>query len=122
MTLNEMKDRFAPAIEEMINSCRITDEFIDKERFQVLIATIWGNAVLDPARTGIEEADLSNLHDLLNEQLSQLLGTGASVTSCYEFIMSKSGEDSLKRQEVSSRHREFLHYFAGLILSQAPGK
>ncbi len=118
MEIAELRERFVPAIEEILNQCRITDDFVDKEMFQVYIATIWGNAVLEPERSGIGEDDLSSLHDFLNEEISRVVGVGCTVTSCYEFIVSKRGEESLERQKTSSRHKEFLHYFARLILQQ----
>ena len=107
---------FEPAIEEIIERCRITDEFVDKEQFRILIATVWGNAVLEPHRSGIDEADLEKLHDFLNEHVARVIGEGQTITSCYEWIMSKPGQDSLGRQQVTQSHREFLHYFARLIL------
>jgi hypothetical protein len=116
MSPEEVRDRFTPAIEEMIDRCRIADEFVDKEKFQVLIATVWGNAVIDPERSGIVEGDLPALHDFLNEHIGEVVGQHETITTCYEFIMSKKGEDSLIRQQVSANHKEFLHYFAKLIL------
>lgn len=116
MTLEEIRDRFSPALDEMIDQCRIADEFVDKEKFQVMIATVWGNAVLDPERSGLIESDLPALHDFLNERISEVVGEGSTITSCFEFILSKRGEDSLVRQSVSANHKEFLHHFARLIL------
>ena len=116
MPIEEMRSRFAPAVEEIINRCQIADEFVDKEKFQVMIATVWGNAVLDPDRSGIDESDLPDLHDFLNEYIGELVGSGETLTNCYEFIVSKKGDDSLTRQQVTANHKEFLHYFARLIL------
>ena len=116
MNLDNIRERFTPALDEIIDSCRITDDFVDKEQFQVLIATVWGNAVLEPERSGIETTDLEDLHDFLNEQIERVMGKGITVTNCFEFIVSKKGEDSLARQQVSATHKKFLHYFARLIL------
>lgn len=116
MTLDEIRDRFTPALDEIIDRCRITDDYVDKEQFQVLIATVWGNAVLEPQRSGIEESDLEDLHEFLNEQIARVVGEGASVMSCFEFVVSKRGEESLTRQRVTANHKEFLHHFARLIL------
>ena len=118
MTLSDIRERFDPAIDEIVDQCRISDDFVDKEQFQVLIATIWGNAVLEPERSGIEESDLPDLHDFLNEHVSRVVGEGETITKCYEFITSKKGEDSLTRQQVTANHKEFLHYFARLILQK----
>ena len=116
MSLNDIRHRFTPALDEIIDRCCITDDFVDKEQFQVLIATVWGNAVLEPERSGIESTDLEDLHDFLNEQIERVMGQGSSVTGCFEFIVSKQGEDSLARQQVTKNHKEFLLYFARLIL------
>ncbi len=116
MSPDEIRENFAPAMVEIIKQCSIADDYVDKEKFQVLIATIWGNAVLDPARSGLDEADLPQLHDFLNIYIEEIVGEGESITSCYEFIVSKKGEDSLIRQQVSANHKEFLHHFARLIL------
>ena len=113
-----MKKRYTPAIEEILEQCKITDEFVDREKFQVYMATIWGNAVLDPERSGLEEGDLESLHDFLNEEIEKVVGPGETITSCYEFIVSKEGEESLTRQQVAQRHRDFLHHFARLILAR----
>ena len=116
MSLSDIRHRFTPALDEIIDRCRLTDDFVDKEQFQVLIATVWGNAVLEPERSGIESTDLEDLHDFLNEQIERVMGEGSSVTGCFEFIVSKQGEDSLARQQVTKNHKEFLLYFARLIL------
>jgi len=116
MELSELRTRFIPAIEEILDQCRISDDLVDKERFQVYMATIWGNAVLNPERSGIEESDLSTLHDFFNEEIERVLGEGANVTGCFDFIVSKKGEESLARQGTTNQHKEFLTYFARLIL------
>lgn len=118
MELIELRERFIPAVEEILDQCRLSDEIVDTERFQVFIATIWGNAVLEPERSGITEDDLSSLHDFLGEELSRVVGEGNDITSCYEFIVSKKGEESLERQGTTARHKDFLQYFAKLILQQ----
>ena len=118
MELIELRARFIPAIEEILDQCRISDELVDTERFQVDMATIWGNAVLDPERSGIEVSDLSALHDFFNEEIERVLGQGASVTGCFNFIVSKEGDESLARQGTTNQHKEFLHYFAQLILNK----
>ena len=118
MSLNDIRHRFTPALDEIIDRCRLTDDFVDKEQFQVLIATVWGNAVLEPERSGIESADLEDLHDFLNEQIERVMGEGSSVTGCFEFIVSKAGQDSMDRQRITPNHRQFLHHFAKLILQR----
>ena len=118
MELEEARQRFIPAVEEILELCRIVDEFVDKERFQVMIATIWGNAVLDPAKSGITSDELSVLHDFLNEELVRVLGEQQDITGAFEFIVSRRGQDSMARLNISQRHNEFLLYFARLILQR----
>lgn len=118
MELANLRERFIPAIEEILSLCKITDDLIDKEKFQVYIATIWGNAVLNPEKSGLAEADLESLHDFLNEEIERIVGTGATITTCYDFIVSKKGDESMARQQVTQRHRNFLYYFSRLILGR----
>jgi hypothetical protein len=118
MDINQIRHAFTPAVQEIIDICRVTDDFVDKDMFRVYVATIWGNAVLEPKKTGITEADLEPLHDFLGEEIEKILGGEENVTSCFEYIMSKSGQDSLNRLQISQRHREFLTYFAQLILQR----
>ena len=119
MDINDVRDRFMPAVTEIIEQCRVTDDFIDKDMFRVYIATVWGNAVLEPDQNGIDESELSVLHDFLNEEIGKVLGKGQNIASCYGYIVSKDGEESLARLQVTARHREFLHYFARLIQASA---
>ncbi|XOV88537.1 MAG: hypothetical protein ACFHX7_01330 [Pseudomonadota bacterium] len=115
MEITELRERFGPAVTEIIEQCQVTDGFVDKDLFRVYIATIWGNAVLEPGKSGLTEADLPSLHDYLNEEIPAILGAGEDVTSIYEYLTSKVGEDSLERLQVGARHREFIAYFARLI-------
>ena len=118
MDLKEARTRFIPAVEEILDQCRLVDEFVDKEKFQVMIATIWGNAVLEPERSSITEADLPILHDFLNEELDRVVGEGQTLTGVFEYIVSKPGLDSLTRLQTTERLREFLFYFPRLILQR----
>jgi hypothetical protein len=118
MEISELRKKFIPAIEEILDICRISDHLVDKEKFQVYIATIWGNAVLEPGKSGLTEDHLELLHDFLNEEVSRIVGPDHTITDCYEFIVSKHGDESLARLQITQRHKEFLHYFARLILGR----
>jgi hypothetical protein len=118
MKIEEARERFIPAVEEILDQCRLVDEFVDKEKFRMLIATIWGNAVLEPDRSGITEDDLPVLHDFLNEELDRVVGAQETLMSTFEFLVSKQGADSMSRLQTSQHHREFLFYFARLILQR----
>ncbi|MGA1104349.1 MAG: hypothetical protein ACO3T7_12035 [Pseudomonadales bacterium] len=116
MDIDQTREKFIPAVEEILDDCRLSDALVDKDRFQIMMATIWGNAVLDPARSGIEEADLPVLHDFFNEELSRVVGAGSTLTDVFEFLVSKAGRDAMTRVQVTQRHKEFIVYFARLIL------
>jgi hypothetical protein len=116
--LAEVRRRYQPAIDEIVGVCSVGDGVVDREAFQVYMATVWGNAALDPSRSGITEDDLPYLHDFLNEEITGLLGHPSELRSCYAFIVSKSGDDALVRLKISKTHKEFLHYFARLILEE----
>jgi hypothetical protein len=118
MDISAVRQQFETAITEIIDGCRINDNFVDKDMFRVYIMTIWGNAVIEPERSGITVDDLSVLHDYLNEEIAGVLGRGVDLTACYEHIMSKAGEDGLERLNLSAEHKAFLYHFAGLILSR----
>ena len=45
-----------------------------------------------------------------------MLGGGATLTDVFEFLVSKSGRDAMTRVSVTQRHKEFIIYFARLIL------
>ena len=117
MDIQEIKTRFAPAVQEIIDLCSISDSLFDRESFLIYIATIWGNTVSAPERAGISEADLEMLHNVLNEEIKKRLSEDVSVTSCYEFVLSKKGEEAMSRMRLTPQHKEFLEYFARLILS-----
>ena len=118
MSAEQIKTTFRPAMEEIIERCSVTEGYVDKEQFQIMLATIWGNAVLDPSRSGISEDQLPELHDFLNTYLVEIVGAESNLTNCFEFIVSKAGQDSMDRQRITSNHRQFLHHFARLILQR----
>ena len=118
MDISEIRLHLSSAIADIVDRCQIVENFVDKDMFRVYLMTVWGNAVLEPERSGIAVEDLSILHDYLNEELAKVLGEGSSLTSCYEYMMSKAGEDSLVRLQIAAEHKAFLLHFARLILSQ----
>lgn len=116
MNIDDISVKFGPAVQEIVDMCRISDSMFDKDLFRIYIATIWGNAVVSPDRSGIEESDLEILHDYLNTELQSLLTKESTISSCYEFIVSKQGDDSMTRLRLPGQHKEFLLYMARLIL------
>jgi len=117
MNLEEARAKFSPAVEEIIEHCLIDDTFVDKDLFQVYICTIWGNAALEPGKSGIDETELPILHDYLNEEIQTVLGPNIEIADCFEYLTSKKGEEALVRLQLAKHHREFIEYFGRLILS-----
>ena len=118
MNIEEARAQFIPAVEEILDDCRLSDDLVDKDRFQIMMATIWGNAVLEPERTGIQDSDLETLHDYLSEEIQRVVGPDEDLSSCYRYLMSQEGVDSMTRQQLSVRHKTFIRYFAQLVLQQ----
>ena len=56
------------------------------------------------------------MHDFFNEELNRVLGGSATLTDVFEFLVSKAGRDAMTRVQVTQRHKEFIIYFARLIL------
>jgi len=117
MSPEEIRAIFEPIVDKIFESCALTDNLADKEMFQIYNATVWGNAVLEPQQAGLEVDDLSLLHDYLNEVIQGIMGPNTSITSCFEFLESKIGQESMTRFELTKRHKDFLNYFTTLILS-----
>ena len=49
MSAEQIKTTFSRAMDEIIERCSVSEGYVDKEQFQIMLATIWGNAVLDPS-------------------------------------------------------------------------
>ena len=116
MSQQELEEMFTAVLEDVAERSMVADRFIDKNLYQIYIATLWANVVLDPAEVGIAEADLEDLHDVLNSTIATVLGPEQNVTECFRFINSRSGETAMKEARVTKTHRELLLYFSSLIL------
>ncbi|MEM7221117.1 MAG: hypothetical protein AAF515_22340 [Pseudomonadota bacterium] len=101
---------------EIRGQAAIAERFIDRERYQILVCTVWSNLVLNPEDAGIDEDDLELVHDEITRELQQDLGPEASLKSCFQFITSKQGERAMQAAKVSSNHRDMLLYFSSMIL------
>ena len=67
------------------------------------------------------ERDLAGMADC-HEELDRVVGKDETLMTTFEFLVSKKGQDSLIRQQTSQRHREFIQYFARLMLQrEIPG-
>ena len=112
----EFEDQFRPLLNEIERRSSIAERFIDKDLYRIYIATLWANLALDPADVGITEHDLEPLHEYLNDVLEGVLGAGQTITECFRFVNSKSGESAMERSKLSKTHKDLLLYFCSMIL------
>jgi hypothetical protein len=111
-----IRQRFEPMLQEIEEHSCVTDKFVDRDVYQLYVATLWANVVLHPADAGIREADLELVHDLVNERMASVLGDGASISECFRFVNSKAGEQAMQSAKLDQTHRDLLLYFASMIL------
>ena len=116
MSPQELKYAFAPVLEDIENRSQVAETFIDRNLYQIYIATLWSNVVMNPAEVGLSEEGLPDLHDLLNQRMAAVLGDGAGLHSCFTFINSKAGERAMTETGLTQTHKELLLYFASMIL------
>ena len=118
MTDQRFAALYEPVLQEIAARSAIADgAFIDKDVYRVYIATFWANVVLDPQDSGVDEADIEPLHDFLNSEIPQVLGSGMTVSDCFKFISQKTGEQAMERLQLTQLHKELLQYFASMILN-----
>jgi len=116
MTDAAIRSRFSQILDDVEARSCVTDSFLDRETYQLYIATLWANVVLNPADAGLEESSLEPLHGYLNERVAAVLGPSASVTECFRFVNSTAGERAMAEARLNSTHRELLLYFSSMIL------
>ncbi len=111
-----IRARFSRILDDIETRSGVAEKFVDRELYQLYIATLWANVVLNPADADLDEADLEPLHEYLNERVAGVLGPSVSVTECFRFINSKAGEQAMTEARLSATHRELLLYFSSMIL------
>lgn len=113
---SELQAHLAPVLDDLTERAMVTDHFVDKDVYRILICTLWVNVVLDPAGAGVAEHQLETLHDLLNDRICQVLGTDESLKNCFRYLNGKDGERAMKAAHLTPNHRDMLLYFASIIL------
>jgi len=116
MSPQELEYAFTPVLEDIENRSQVAERFIDRNLYQIYIATLWSNVVMNPSEVGLTEDQLPDLHDLLNQRIASVLGEGAGLHSCFSFINSKVGERAMADASLTQTHKELLLYFASMIL------
>ena len=112
----QLKEAFEPVLTELREKAAVATSFIDKNFFQVSVASLWANVVLSPEDTGITEDDLPNLHDVLNEEIASVLGPDQDLKTVFRFISSKDGEKTMVEARLNQTHKDLLLYFSSMIL------
>jgi hypothetical protein len=112
----ELDDRFAPLLEELLARAAVTDALVDKDRYRILVCTLWMNVVLRPEDAGLTEAQLEPLHAVLNGRIEQVLGPAASLTECFRYLNGRAGSRAMQDARLTPEHRDMLLYFASMIL------
>ena len=107
---------FEPVFTDIRERSTVVERFIDRNLYQVYMATLWANVVLSPSEAGIDEEDLEGLHDLVVEELSEVLGNGTNLNTVFEFISSKPGEQAMLEAKLNQTHKDLLQYFSSMIL------
>ena len=108
--------RFAPVLDEVEWRANIAATFVDKDIYRILLATVWAEVVMNPARAGLSEADLESLHDVLNARAKAVLGGEDAIRDCFRFVNSSAGERAMIATRLAQTHRDLLLYFSSMIL------
>tara|TARA_B110000444_G_C18649137_1_gene505197 strand:+ start:255 stop:662 length:408 start_codon:yes stop_codon:yes gene_type:complete len=116
LELTDVKYAFEPVFTDIRERSTVVERFIDRNLYQVYMATLWANVVLSPGEAGIGEDDLETLHDLVVEELGEVLGKGTDLTAVFEFISSKPGEQAMLEAKLNQTHKDLLQYFSSMIL------
>lgn len=116
MTETEIQRRFDEVLGDIEARSCVTERFVDRDLYQLYVATLWANIVLNPEDAGLTEAELEPLHAYLNRRIAGVLGADASVTECFRFVNSKAGERAMSQARLNQTHRELLLYFSSMIL------
>ncbi len=116
MSEPHLSELFAPVFSDIVERATVADTFVDRNVYQILMATLWANVVMSPEDAGLEDADLERVHDELNTEIARQLGPEQNLRTAFAFITSKSGETAMNEARLSSAHRDLLTYFASMIL------
>ena len=119
--MNEMlEDRAAsvlpPLLAEIRDDCRVTERLVDSNAYQVNIATLWANLVLNPEDSGFAESELERCYDVISEESQQVLGRGTTLRDTFSFLTTKAGAEAMASARLNQTHKDMLLYFASMML------
>lgn len=116
MDLDLLRVKLGPVLDQMRNNSAVAESFVDKNRYQLFLCTLWSNLVLEPEQLDLEVEDLEHVLDIVNEEAKKILGYDDSVTQSFRFISSPAGEQEMNRAKLPRNHRDMLTYFSSMIL------
>jgi len=114
--MNEQEIRLDAIFDEIRSQAKVVDTFLDRERYQILVCTVWSNLVMNPDDAGLEDADLETVHDSIVTEIQKDLGNQADLKTCFAFLTTKAGEAAMQANKVGGTHRDLLLYFSSMIL------
>ena len=114
--MTEQDIRLDAIFEEIRGQAKVADTFLDRERYQLLVCTLWSNLVMNPDDAGLADADLEEVHDLIVSEIRQDLGADADLKTCFGFLPTKAGEAAMQANKLGGTHRDLLLYFSSMIL------
>ena len=107
---------YDPIVAEIERRAAVTDRYLDREAFRILLATVWANVVLDPEDGDLSEGDLEAFHDYLNERAREVLGEDDAVRTSFRFLLTNEGELAMGRHRIPAAHRKMLEHIGALIV------
>lgn len=116
MDLDLLRVKLGPVLNQMQDNSSVADSFVDKNRYQLFLCTLWSNLVLEPEQLDLEVEDLEHVLVIMNEEAKKILGYDDSVTQSFRFISSPAGEQEMNRAKLPRNHRDMLTYFSSMIL------
>lgn len=112
---DSLAERYQDILAEIERLSRVTDQFLDTERYRVYLATLWSNAVLEPRRAGLQGDELEAFYDFLNEHGRVILGGDEPLKDCFRYLLGSQGEQAMERLRLPAAHRAQLTRFATLM-------
>ena len=116
LTSEQLAHAFEQVFVDIRERASVVERFIDRNLFQLYMATLWANVVLSPEEAGIGEDDLPTLHDLVVSELVDVIGEGTDLETVYRFVSSKAGEKTMIEAKLNQTHKDLLQYFSSMIL------
>lgn len=112
----ELQLLFEPILSAVERQSGVAGRFVDKDLYQIYLATLWANVVMDPDAVGLSEDDLESAHDVINLSAERFVGDERAITAAFRFVAGTAGEQAMDKAKVPRAHRDLLLYFSSMIL------